>query len=371
MTTQLDNKTGHIFKLGKRLLGQILIDGNFVSPRKLDVALSRQKETNEQLGGILLSMGELNPSDLKAVLFVQRELASLEDSIKAAAGVRELLGELLLKAKKITPVQLDAALEEQRKSGEKIGTVLIRLGLLSEHELNAVLAFQQHQGGAAPVSERFRLGELLVATEQITRKQLEDVLAHQKISKKKIGELLIAAGYAQPHQIEYGLNLQQKLVTAALVATLSMASAAGVQEAYAGSSSFTVASAKVMISARVLDHTRMQLLNQVQELVITAADVTRGYVKVTAASRINVKSNNPAGYLLAFDVMNGSSTIFDSLNVIVDGREVQLSPGGGGWIPQPYIRGGVTMDLSYRFTLVKGVQPGTYSWPLMVSVQSM
>ena len=69
------------------------------------------------------------------MLFVQRELASLEDSIKAAAGVRELLGELLLKAKKITPVQLDAALEEQRKSGEKIGTVLIRLGMLSEHEL--------------------------------------------------------------------------------------------------------------------------------------------------------------------------------------------------------------------------------------------
>jgi hypothetical protein len=370
MKTRLDNKTGHIFKLGKRLLGQILIDGNFVSPCKLDAALSRQKETNEQLGGILLSMGELNPSDLKAVLFVQRELASLKDSIKAAAGVRELLGELLLKAKKITPAQLDAALEEQRKSGEKIGTVLIRLGLLSEHELNAVLAFQQHQGGAAPVSERFRLGELLVATEQITRKQLEDVLAHQKISKKKIGELLIAAGYAQPHQIEYGLNLQQKLVTAALVATLSMASAVGVQEAYAGSSSFTVASAKVMISARVLDRTRMQLLNQVQELVITPADVTRGFVKVTAASRINVKSNNPAGYLLAFDVMNGSSTIFDSLNVIVDGREVQLSP-GGGWIPQPYIRGGVMMDLSYRFTLVKGVQPGTYSWPLMVSVQSM
>ena len=111
-----------------------------------------------------------------------------------------------------------------------------------------------------------------------------------------------------------------------------MANAAGVQEAYAGSSSFTVASAKVMINARVLDRTRMQLLNQVRELVITHADVTRGYVKVTAASRINVKSNNPAGYLLAFDVMSGSSTIFDSLNVIVDGREVQLSP-GGGWIP--------------------------------------
>ena len=52
-----NNKTGHVFKLGKRLLGQILIDGNFVSPSKLEVALARQEETNEQLGGILVSMG--------------------------------------------------------------------------------------------------------------------------------------------------------------------------------------------------------------------------------------------------------------------------------------------------------------------------
>ena len=111
MKTLPNNKAGHVFRPTKRLLGQILIDGNFVSPRKLEAALARQQETNEQLGGILLSMGELKPSDLKAVLFVQRELASLEDSIKAAAGVREVFSEYLLKAKKITPVQRDPALD--------------------------------------------------------------------------------------------------------------------------------------------------------------------------------------------------------------------------------------------------------------------
>jgi hypothetical protein len=314
-------------------------------------------------------MGELNSVDLMAVLSIQKELASFDESIKAAAGDRELLGELLLKAKRITPEQLSAALEEQRKSGGKLGSILIRRGLLNEHELKAVLSFQQHQGNEAPASTVFRLGEILVATEQITREQLEDVLAHQKLSKKKIGELLIEAGHVQPHQIDYGLKLQQKLVTAALIAALSMATLAGGREAFAGSSTGPSTSAKISMTATVLEHTRMQILHQAQEFVITPADIMRGFVEVPAASRVAVKSNNPAGYLLAFEVMSGPDAVFNSVNVLVGGRDVQISA-GGGWIPQPYIRGGVTMDVSYRFALAKGAQPGTYSWPLMVSVQS-
>lgn len=366
----MENKAVSACRTTKRLLGKILIDGNFIAPGELECALERQKKTNEQVGEILLGMGAMNSTDLKAVLSVQRELASLENAIKAAAGVRELLGELLLKAKRITREQLDSALEEQRNSGEKLGVVLIRLGLLSEHELNAVLSFQQHQGGETPGSERFRLGEILVATEQITRSQLEKALANQKISKKKIGELLIEAGYVQPHQIDHGLMLQQKLVTAALVAALSMANVVGVQEAYAGSAANSVVSAKVTISARVLESTRIQILDQVRELVVTNADIMRGYVEVPGASRVVVKSNNPSGYLLSFEVMNGTAAVFHTVNVIVGGRDVQLSP-GGSWVPQPYNRGGVTTDVSYRFALAKGAQPGTYSWPVTVSIESM
>jgi len=357
-------------KVNKRLLGKILIDGDFVDRHAIESALARQKDTNEKLGEILRSMGELNSVDLKAVLSVQKELASFDESIKAAAGDRELLGELLLKAKRITPEQLSAALKEQRKSGGKLGSIFIHRGLLSEDELKAVLSFQQHQGNEAPASTAFRLGEILVATEQITRQQLEDVLTHQKLSKKKIGELLIEAGHVQPHQIDYGLKLQQKLVTAALIAALSMATLAGGREAFAGSSTGPSTSAKISMTATVLEHTRMQILHQAQEFVITPADIMRGFVEVPAASRVAVKSNNPAGYLLAFEVMSGPDAVFNSVNVLVGGRDVQI-PAGGGWIPQPYIRGGVTMDVSYRFALAKGAQPGTYNWPLMVSVQSM
>jgi hypothetical protein len=48
------------------------------------------------LGEALVSIGALNPLDLNLVLSVQRDLSSLKDSVKAAAGIRKILGELLL-----------------------------------------------------------------------------------------------------------------------------------------------------------------------------------------------------------------------------------------------------------------------------------
>ncbi len=357
-------------RVTKRLLGNILLDGQFVSRQDLQAAIERQKKTNDQLGEILVGMGVLDPVELKAVLSIQRELVSVEDSVKVGAGVRMLLGELLIKAKRLTREQLDIALQEQIQTGEKLGELLLRRGLLMENELLAVLTFQRHQSGEVPAQEKLRIGELLVATEQITRKQLEDVLDKQKLSKKKIGELLIEAGYVQPEQIDHALKLQQKLVTAALVATLSLANMAVVQEAYAGTFSGTALSTKINITAQVLEHTSMQVLSQVQELVITNADISSGYVEVVAASRINVKTNNRAGCLLAFEVNDGPERIFDTVSVRIGSREVQLSS-GQGWVPQPYVPGGATQDLSYRFVLSKAAQPGTYNWPLMISALSL
>jgi hypothetical protein len=206
----------------KRRLGRILFDGGFITARELETALSKQKDTNDQIGEILVGMGALDRKELSAVLSIQKDLSSYEDAVKVAAGVRMLLGELLVKAKRITAEELDLALREQKSTGEKLGEILAHRGLLLENELETVLAFQRGQQSDAPGSEKLRLGELLVTTGQISPEQLVDVLKRQKLSKKKIGELLVEAGYVEPNQIRHGLMLQQKLVTAALVAALSM-----------------------------------------------------------------------------------------------------------------------------------------------------
>jgi hypothetical protein len=53
---------------------------------------------------------------------------------------RVRLGELLTEQALVTPVQLDHALKEQKRSGRKLGRVLTDLGILSENQLNQALA---------------------------------------------------------------------------------------------------------------------------------------------------------------------------------------------------------------------------------------
>ena len=53
------------------------------------------------------------------------------------------LGQLLIDAKLLQASQLDVALLEQRKTGGKLGEVLVRLRFVSEEAVSAVLASQQ------------------------------------------------------------------------------------------------------------------------------------------------------------------------------------------------------------------------------------
>src|SRR3989304_2593572 len=104
---------------GRRPLGQGLVDGGFISPQDPARALEEQKRTNEMLGEVLVRMGILDPVDLRAALSIQGELGSIQSAILAAAGVRMLLGALLLSANRVTRAQLEAALDEQRPTGDK------------------------------------------------------------------------------------------------------------------------------------------------------------------------------------------------------------------------------------------------------------
>jgi hypothetical protein len=61
-------------------------------------------------------------------------------------------------------------------------------------------------------SKEFRLGDILIAFGQLTRDQLNETLDQQKMSIKKIGELLVERGLVQQNYVEHGLRLQQILL---------------------------------------------------------------------------------------------------------------------------------------------------------------
>lgn len=353
------------WKLTKRLLGRILVEGNFISSDGLERAVSLQTETNEQLGEILVRLGLLEAKELNAVLAVQRNLASLKDAVKAAAGIRELLGELLIKAGRITRKQLEEALSEQKRTGRKIGEILMSRGLITEPELKSLLDFQSYQGKKTP--SPLRLGEILVASRRITREQLQEALKKQGISKKKIGEILVEAGYVTQDDVSWGINLQQRLVTAALIAVMSLAPMAastlvGTKEAAAADVTSKL-EIKVVIPARA----KLKVIYQTPEFLITNADIKRGYVDIQMASRVEIKNNSPSGYLLIFQ---GHSIPVKEIQVIGAGERVTISAVGGS-IQQPYTRGGTVLDLSYRFVLSEDARPGTYAWPLSMNVRPL
>ncbi len=205
----------------RRPIGQILLDGKFLSSRDLDQAIEEQKHTRELLGQVLVRMGVLKAQDIHAPLRVQEHLSSIDDAVKIAAGKRQMLGSLLVQSGQITGRQLDRAITEQKRTGEKLGQVFSRLGMLTERQLDALLEFQHYQGEAT-TSSPLRLGELLFASGYISRDKLEGALHKQSLSHKKIGEVLVEEGYVSPSHIKKGFRLQKMLVRSVLVAILSL-----------------------------------------------------------------------------------------------------------------------------------------------------
>ncbi len=350
----------------RRLLGMILLDGAFISPKDLQEAIELQRKTSAQLGGILVGMGVLSAEDLEAILSVQRECTSPEDTVKAAAGVRELLGELLVRAKRLTSESLGEALAEQHRTGEKLGSILVRRGLLTESELDTVLAFQKRQDGQKKQPSPLRLGEILVRTRVISRAKIEEALRRQRLSRKKIGDILVESGYIRPDQLERGLRLQQKLLTAALVGALSFASVLPVR-AFDLPASRTDAKVQIKITAIAKVRTDMKIPRQVHKIFISAADIDRGYVDVPATVLSEGKSDSQAADRL---LSEGLDWPFCEATVGAPARELR-GIGNGEGLQQPSLSESTGETPHYRFILAENAKPGSYDWPLTVSSQSL
>jgi len=234
-------------QLDKRHIGRILLDGKFLSSHDLERGLEEQKYTKELLCQVLVRMGILSAKDVKVPLLLQEYLGNIDEAVKIAAGERKLLGALLVQSGYITNEQLSHVIEEQKRSGEKLGEVFKRLGILTERQLNALLDFQLNQEVAH--DSPLRLGELLVATGHITREQLRHALYLQTLSNKKLGDVLVESGYVRPYRIKKGIRLQKMLTSAVLAAILSLGMSA---VSNASSDSLGDSATKTMIQS-VLD----------------------------------------------------------------------------------------------------------------------
>ncbi len=98
---------------------------------------------------------------------------------------RMKIGEILLSQGYITEEQLEQSLEEQKRTGISLGTVLVNMGAISEDDLTSVLGTQ------IALSQRKRIGEILIDQGIITAQQLDQALTEQKRTGWKLGQCLV------------------------------------------------------------------------------------------------------------------------------------------------------------------------------------
>jgi hypothetical protein len=142
------------------------------------------------------------------------------------------LGQLLVAGGFITPGTLQHALKAQRWSRRRLGEILVQRHELSDIERRTILKLQEKltkhtlalksDGSMNPVLQ-LRLGQLLLASGEISSAQLDSALAEHSRQHRRLGEVLIEQQVITPIRLAHWLQLQKKLIKAAAIAICMMA----------------------------------------------------------------------------------------------------------------------------------------------------
>ena len=124
---------------------------------------------------------------------------------------------------------------------------------------------------------------------------------------------------------------------------------------------------RLTVTARIATFFQLQIGFQSPVLVITGADVARGYVDVDAATAFTVTTNTFDPYAVDFRAVN---PVFSTVVVNGLGTPVEIGPDGGTTVYRAPHGRIATHQLAYRFILNKGLAPGIYPWPLQISVRA-
>ena len=111
-------------------LGMLLIEEGFITPNQLQEALRLQGnlEDYKYLGQILVEKKYIDAEQLQYIMKKHDK--------------KTRLGDILLRCKAITEQELDVALEEQKKSGNRLGEVLLKKSMVSDETMRQALCTQ-------------------------------------------------------------------------------------------------------------------------------------------------------------------------------------------------------------------------------------
>lgn len=121
------------------------------------------------------------------------------------------------------------------------------------------------------------------------------------------------------------------------------------------------------VTATIMKHASITTLTAPSSVVLTAADVTRGYVDVPVQAEVAIQNNSPAGYLL---VVDQRSDFVRQIRITGLGAVVEVGPAGGVIAQNATGRGmsKTLLKLGFRFALSGSARQGVYVWPIQLGI---
>lgn len=145
------------------------------------------------------------------------------------------------------------------------------------------------------------------------------------------------------------MQRRQLLIGALALASVSHASAAG---------------SKLHVTVVIRPHASVAVLHCAESLVVTQADVQRGWVASASPMLLAVRANHADGVAvelgLGLDSVVSAQVLGSALSATV-GRE-------GGRLLLPSSPGEQRLELDFRFGLGPLARPGRFAWPVRLSV---
>lgn len=133
---------------------------------------------------------------------------------------RQRLGDMLMDRRMISVEKLESAMLRQKKTGQRLGEVLVELGFIDPRDLAQVLAMQSGQSIVA-ASPAPRLGDILLDRRLLTAIQLDIAMARQKETGQRLGEVIAQMGLATQQDIEACIVRQREVLSAAGMPSMS------------------------------------------------------------------------------------------------------------------------------------------------------
>ena len=153
-----------------------------VTEDQLAHAISEQKRTGLHLSKILTRLGFISEEQMTVILGEQLQ-----------ANEQKRIGELLVEKNYITAEQRDKALEEQKKTGLRLGKMLMQLGFMTEERLIEILSAQLE----IPV---VNLSELFIPPEVAQLLTEEFCRSYKVIPLSVLGKILTLAMHDPSNQ---------------------------------------------------------------------------------------------------------------------------------------------------------------------------